>query len=589
MNNIKILDSSLIDQIAAGEVVERPASILKELLENSIDADSKNIKIKIKGGGIKSIQVIDDGIGISKKDINLAFTRHATSKINNIKDLNSIESLGFRGEALPSIASISQVELTSTIKDNLGCTIKINGGKTISIKSKKANQGTAITVSNIFYNTPARRKFLKSMQSEQLYIYKVIRYFFISNPQISFTFINNNKTIYDLKPSNLKKRINDTFPNTNMNELINVDLSKGSLDIRGFCGSLSMLKKRPGEQYLFINDRFVTNKLLNSAVYSCYKTVIKRGEYPFFVLFISMPANDIDVNVHPAKLDVRLKNEWQIYHLVKLAINNSIKNILNMTPYLDKDKHYSAYNNSLNNDQFTGPSINLQNAPREDISKFENNKQLDLDRILSNIETNNDNDNDNNIINSITDGFIWQIHNKYLLTEIKTGIVIIDQHVAHERVLFELAKNALSGSPLPSQTLLFPQTLNLEKDEFDYLTNISHYLEKVGFKFREFGKDTILIEGSPADVSIGMEKKIIKDILEQYIDTKEHESEFIDNIAATYACKSAIKAGDYLDEKERKILIDRLFSTEHPYYCPHGRPIIFNLSMEEIDSRFERI
>lgn len=587
MNNIKILDSSLIDQIAAGEVVERPASILKELLENSIDANSKNIKIKIKGGGINSIQVIDDGIGISKKDINLAFTRHATSKINNIEDLNSIESLGFRGEALPSIASISQVELTSTIKDNLGYTIKINGGKKISIKAKKSNQGTSITVSNIFYNTPARRKFLKSMQSEQLYIYKVIRYFFISNPHISFTFINNNKIIYDLKSSELKKRIIDTFPNTNMNELIEVNLSKDSLDVSGFCGSLSMLKKRPGEQYLFINDRFVTNKLLNSAVYSVYKTVIKRGEYPFFILFISMPTKDIDVNVHPAKLDVRLKNEWQIYHLVKLAINNSLKNILNVAPYLDKDKHYSEYNNSVNNDQFTGPSINMQNAPREDMSKFENNKQLDLDKILSNIEDNNENN--NNIINSISDGFIWQIHKKYLLTEIKTGIVIIDQHVAHERVLFELAKNALSGSPLPSQTLLFPQTLNLEKDEYDYLTNISHYLEKIGFKFREFGKDTILIEGTPADISIGMEKKIIKEILEQYIDTKEHKSEFIDNIAATYACKSAIKAGDYLDEKERKILIDRLFSTEHPYYCPHGRPIIFNLSMDEIDSRFERI
>tara|TARA_B100000029_G_C17245636_1_gene840745 strand:+ start:19 stop:747 length:729 start_codon:yes stop_codon:yes gene_type:complete len=241
----------------------------------------------------------------------------------------------------------------------------------------------------------------------------------------------------------------------------------------------------------------------------------------------------------------------------------------------------------LDDDQLTGPSINMQNAPRQNMSKFENNKQLDLDRILSNIEDNNENS--NNIINSISGGFIWQIHNKYLLTEIKTGIVIIDQHVAHERVLFELAKNALSGSPLPSQTLLFPQTLNLEKDEYNYLTNISHYLEKIGFKFREFGKDTILIEGSPADISIGMEKKIIKEILEQYIDTKEHESEFIDNIAATYACKSAIKAGDFLEEKERKVLVDRLFSTEHPYYCPHGRPIIFNLSMDEIDSRFERI
>ena len=587
MNKIKILDSSLIDQIAAGEVVERPASILKELLENSIDANSTNIKIKIKGGGINSIQIIDDGIGISEKDINLAFTRHATSKINNIEDLNSIESLGFRGEALPSIASISQVELTSTTKNNLGYTIKINGGKTISIKPKKANQGTSITVSNIFYNTPARRKFLKSIQSEQLYIYKVIRYFFISNPDISFTFINNNKIIYDLKPSKLKERIINTFPSTNMNELINVDLSKNSLDVSGFCGSLSMLKKRPGEQYLFINGRFVTNKLLNSAVYSCYKTVIKRGEYPFFILFISMPSEDIDVNVHPAKLDVRLKNDWQIYHLVKLAINNSLKNILNVAPYLDKNKQYSPYNNMLDDDQLTGPSINMQNAPRQNMSKFENNKQLDLDRILSNIEDNNENS--NNIINSISGGFIWQIHNKYLLTEIKTGIVIIDQHVAHERVLFELAKNALSGSPLPSQTLLFPQTLNLEKDEYNYLTNISHYLEKIGFKFREFGKDTILIEGSPADISIGMEKKIIKEILEQYIDTKEHESEFIDNIAATYACKSAIKAGDFLEEKERKVLVDRLFSTEHPYYCPHGRPIIFNLSMDEIDSRFERI
>ena len=597
MAKIHYLESSLIDQIAAGEVIDRPASVVKELIENSLDSGADNIEVHVIKGGHELIQVSDNGCGMNKEDLKLAFMRHATSKIKYLEDLNSISTLGFRGEALPSIASVSMFTALSSEKDSNGYEIKINGSEEKSFKPAAGLSGTTCKVQNLFYNTPARRKFLKKPETEQSVINSMMRRFMLSKPEVAFKMISNNKIVYDVPAQNLSERINSIYGSAFKNGILPVELKKDPYIVTGFTGNLSLVKKRPGEQYIFLNGRFIKNRLLNSAIFSAYQSLIQRGEFPFFVMFLEMPPDLFDVNVHPAKLEVRFVNEWQIYHVIKTSITMVLQDILKVIPDYNTYQHFPEYTPNE-----TG-SLNLEKAPSGSITQFEQapHKRLDTDvaglfdkneaqlqdahfrmeSTLDDIKVHNED------LYPVSD-HIWQIHRKYLITEIKSGLIIIDQHVAHERVLFEEAKKAIEGQGFPSQTVLFPQTLKLQPEEYDSLLEITHYLNKIGFRFREFGENTVIIDEIPPDINWGNESQIIREILDQYISVKNINPSFIDQIAAIYACKSAIKAGDQLKPEERIHLIDRLFSTDHPYYCPHGRPIIINLSINELDQRFER-
>ena len=597
MAKIHYLESSLVDQIAAGEVIDRPASVLKELIENSLDSGADNIEVHVIKGGHELIQVSDNGCGMSQEDLKLAFMRHATSKIKYLEDLNSITTLGFRGEALPSIASVSMFTALSSEKDSNGYEIKINGSEEKSFKPAAGLSGTTCKVQNLFYNTPARRKFLKKPETEQSVINSMMRRFMLSRPEVAFKMISNNKIVYDVPAQNLSERINSIYGSAFKNGILPVELKKDPYIVTGFTGNLSLVKKRPGEQYIFLNGRFIKNRLLNSAIFSAYQSLIQRGEFPFFVMFLEMPPDLFDVNVHPAKLEVRFVNEWQIYHVIKTSITTVLQDILKVIPDYKTYQHFPEYTPNQ-----TG-SLNLEKAPSGSITQFEKapHKRHDTDgadlfdknearlqdahfrmeSTLDDIKVHNED------LHPVSD-HIWQIHRKYLITEIKSGLIIIDQHVAHERVLFEEAKKAIEGQGFPSQTVLFPQTLKLQPEEYDSLLEITHYLNKIGFRFREFGENTVIIDEIPPDINWGNESQIIREILDQYISVKNINPSFIDQIAAIYACKSAIKAGDQLKPEERIHLIDRLFSTDHPYYCPHGRPIIINLSINELDQRFER-
>ena len=597
MAEIHYLESSLVDQIAAGEVIDRPASVLKELIENSLDSGADNIEVHVIKGGHELIQVSDNGCGMSQEDLKLAFMRHATSKIKYLEDLNSITTLGFRGEALPSIASVSMFTALSSEKDSNGYEIKINGSEEKSFKPAAGLSGTTCKVQNLFYNTPARRKFLKKPETEQSVINSMMRRFMLSRPEVAFKMISNNKIVYDVPAQNLSERINSIYGSAFKKCILPVELKKDPYIVTGFTGNLSLVKKRPGEQYIFLNGRFIKNRLLNSAIFSAYQSLIQRGEFPFFVMFLEMPPDLFDVNVHPAKLEVRFVNEWQIYHVIKTSITTVLQDILKVIPDYKTYQHFPEYTPSQ-----TG-SLNLEKAPSGSITQFEQapHKRLDTDitdlfdkneaqlqdahfRMESTLDAIKVHNED---LHPVSD-HIWQIHRKYLITEIKSGLIIIDQHVAHERVLFEEAKKAIEGQGFPSQTVLFPQTLKLQPEEYDSLLEITHYLNKIGFRFREFGENTVIIDEIPPDINWGNESQIIREILDQYISVKNINPSFIDQIAAIYACKSAIKAGDQLKPEERIHLIDRLFSTDHPYYCPHGRPIIINLSINELDQRFER-
>ena len=566
MNIINKLDNQLIDQIAAGEVVDNPASIIKELIENSIDAKSKNISISIFNGGSKEITIIDDGIGMTYDDLQMAFKRFATSKISKQEDLYNIKTLGFRGEALPSIASVSQVTATS-FHNSESNKIIINGGEFISIKPSSSSEGTKIIIKNLFYNVPARKKFLKKESYEYTKILKIFKIYALSNSNISFKLYNNNKLIYNLTKTNSYDRIIELNNNSFKGNLLQIDFKFESFAVKGYIGSLSILRKRRGNQFIFVNDRYIQNRLIDITILNSYRYLIDRGEYPFYFLNIHVPGNTIDANVHPKKTEIKFDNELHIQHNIKKAIVSKLKDFRNVIP--DMYIKSEDYENSI---------IDLP----LDFSSDANKDKSDLDDKVDSMFTQDDEYINSNIK-------VWQIHNKYLLTEISSGLVIIDQHVAHERILYENAKKSLESGGIESQKIMFPISLDFSPDEYNFVIEIIPYLTKIGFDIREFSENSIIIEGTPPELNIGREKEVINQILDNYIENKQLNSSFIDYMAATYACKAAIKAGDKLDDDECISLVDKLFSTKHPYYCPHGRPIIINLSMNDLDKRFERI
>tara|TARA_B100001250_G_scaffold121100_1_gene102795 strand:+ start:3004 stop:4704 length:1701 start_codon:yes stop_codon:yes gene_type:complete len=565
INKVIKLNDKLINQIAAGEVVDNPASVIKELIENSIDAKSKSIKIFIKDGGKKSILILDDGHGMHKEDLINAFERFATSKIENEEDLENINTLGFRGEALPSISSVSKITIKSKNNKNIGHLLEIDGGKILDSKPDGIDKGTSIHVKNLFFNVPARLKFLKKDTTEYQKILVLFKVFALSNPEISFSLYNEKKEIYHLPSSNLESRIINIYGIDYKNSLIEVDFIQDEFKVSGYIGNLSLVKKRRGNQFTFINGRYILNPLINQTVYNSYDSLISRGEFPFFLLNLKLNNSFIDVNVHPKKTEIKFKNELQIQHIVKKSVSKALKNKIEVIPNL-----YTPKENY--NSQIIDLPFNELNKNRNDISKET------VDKMFT----------DNNLALS-NDMKVWQIHNKYILTEISSGLIVIDQHVAHERILYEMAKKSLDGKGLNSQKLMFPITINYTPEDFNNLLDILPYLNKIGFDIREFGNNSVIIEGSPPELSNGKEKEVIDDILDNFIEHKQLNSSFIDYMAATYSCKAAIKAGDKLDESECINLIDKLFSTKHPYYCPHGRPIIINLSINDLDKRFERL
>ena len=565
INKVIKLNDKLINQIAAGEVVDNPASVIKELIENSIDAKSKSIKIFIEDGGKKSILILDDGYGMHKEDLINAFERFATSKIENEEDLENINTLGFRGEALPSISSVSKITIKSKNNKNIGHLLEIDGGKILDSKPDSIDKGTSIHVKNLFFNVPARLKFLKKDTTEYQKILVLFKVFALSNPEISFSLYNEKKEIYHLPSSNLESRIINIYGTDYKNSLIEVDFIQDEFKVSGYIGNLSLVKKRRGNQFTFINGRYILNPLINQTVYNSYDSLISRGEFPFFLLNLKLNNSFIDVNVHPKKTEIKFKNELQIQHIVKKSVSKALKNKIEVIPNL-----YTPKENY--NSQIIDLPFNELNKNRNDISKET------VDKMFT----------DNNLALS-NDMKVWQIHNKYILTEISSGLIVIDQHVAHERILYEMAKKSLDGKGLNSQKLMFPITINYTPEDFNNLLDILPYLNKIGFDIREFGNNSVIIEGSPPELSNGKEKEVIDDILDNFIEHKQLNSSFIDYMAATYSCKAAIKAGDKLDESECINLIDKLFSTKHPYYCPHGRPIIINLSINDLDKRFERL
>ena len=578
MKPILSLPEDLRNKISAGEVIERPASVIKELLENSIDAGATEITVVVEKGGHQLIQVRDNGHGITADGLAQAFLRYTTSKISKVDDLFKIRTLGFRGEALASIAAVSEINVASSVDESAGYQMDLVNGVTDAIKAAPPIGGTEITVRNLFYNTPARKKFLKSATTEFRQIVKMLRRFGLEFPEVSFQLMHNDKTILNLTPENLEERIIALTDPSYRDQLLPVNMIKGDYNISGFVGTLNLVRGRPGEQYLFVNRRFIQNRLLNSAVYAAYESLVKRGEYPFSLLNLVLPPDQLDVNVHPRKIEVRFTDEWRIYHVVKSAVREALASILATIPSFEQHVgQMVTFGKEIDPNQRQEP---LWFTPAK-----QSESGADLQRAKEYVSNLADKKEE---ATAIEGSIMWQVHDKYIISQINSGLVIIDQHVAHERVLFEDALLAFDSTPLSAQTLLFPEILEFSTDEYSVLLDILPYLEKLGFRMKENGQNKILLEAIPSDMGWGNENSVIRDIIDHYVANREKSSSYVENLAASFACHAAVKAGDSLTIEEMQVLVNRLFATKHPYYCPHGRPIIVQLSLEELDQRFER-
>jgi DNA mismatch repair protein MutL len=608
--------------------VQRPESVVKELLENSIDAGSAAIELIVKRAGKSLIQVCDDGSGMIEEDAVLCIQKHATSKVSRLEDLDAIKTLGFRGEALSSIAAVSHLEIKTETRDQeIGTYLKLEENGVIRKDKGSFPKGTCITVKNLFFNVPARRNFLKSDATELKHIIDTFNKISLSRPEINFKLYNEDDLIFVYPEGSLEERIKHVFADNMLDALIPVEEKTEFLNIRGFVGKPTLLKKSKGEQYIFLNNRYVMSKQLNHAVFTAFENILEKGDYPFFILFLELDPSRIDVNVHPSKLEVRFENEKDIYNFLLAVVRKGL-GMHDLVPSMsfvsrpDGAEDFRSQTEKLKFNNFRKLEKNdFSDRPFRESERERERKTAagikfsdeDIDLIFSSITTDLKKSGDLSPAHPFAEkdkkefphtlktgfpagaavpqetSFIIQLHNRYILSQIKSGLMIIDQHVAHERVLYEKALSRLEADLPFSQHLLFPKTLELNPGIYSVIKTLNPFLVKLGFEIKFFSRNTIVIEGVPEDVRPGSEEKVLLEMIDEYAENqREKKLEETDNIAKSYSCKTAIKSGDKLSEKEMRLLIDQLFATSMPYVCPHGRPIVVKISLDEFDRRFGR-
>jgi DNA mismatch repair protein MutL len=610
---IKILPQFIANRIAAGEVVGRPDAVVKELIENAIDAKAQNIQVRIKDAGKSLIHIIDDGSGMSEEDALLCFQRHSTSKISSADDLENITTLGFRGEALASISAVSQVELkTITAGTEFGTMIKNHGSEIIEsepVSGSQISKGTSVTVKNLFFNTPARRNFLKSNQTEFKHIYETFIREAIAYPSAGFSFINDDEEIFDLKSGTLLERLTGIFGSEFSETLLEVSDERELISVYGYISKPSFTKKTKQDQFLFLNNRYVINRNLSFAVHLAYEDLIEKGDYPNFFLFLKLDPRRFDVNVHPSKLEVKFEDERSIFGFIRKAVWRTLdKNNLIVGINLDDDssapvqvktepKIFSASsftkpssaNVHIPFNKNTGSGIIHNIYDNEAEEPVTGNNEQDFLMNIDSIPKQESTKYKHDIDDFSGKNSIWQFQKKYIMYQLENSLMIIDQHAAHERILYEQAVDRLNSNANLSQQLLMPIYVELNAVDYEVERTIEMELRALGFDIELLSKRKVKIRGIPSDVRIGDEGKIIQDIIDEF---KENDIklnlEKRDNLAKSYACKHAIRTGDKLKEDEMLTLIDKLFSTKMPYVCPHGRPTIVKVSMDELDKKFAR-
>lgn len=610
MGRIKILAEAVANRIAAGEVIERPVSVVKELVENAIDAEADQITIIIENGGKSLIQVIDNGVGMQEDDALQSFERHATSKIRTVNDIFNISSLGFRGEALPSIASVSELTMiTRTAEAETATKIDFSGGKFTNLSQTSANRGTSISVRRLFFNIPARKKFLKSTQVEYKHILNYLHYQSIIYPQIHFKFMANGreKLNYPVVEDKLKRMQAIFGSDFHQKDMFPVSLTRDSISIEGYIGGLENEEEMIfAYRYIFVNGRYIKDKIILHAIKTAYEPFIKKyrifqqGKTPPYILFIKLDPSHVDFNVHPAKLEIRFIDPGFVHNSVKNTLSNALLSYENEkyakvkqklatleTPGKPTDLEARIFTQKTDRRRFSDVKKEFENLYQPDMFKSKDKADNILEEKLGTERKEIFLRPEEEVINP------WQLHQSYIFVQIDEGLMIIDQHAAHERILYEKILHRIHGAPAPAQKLLFPLVIDIPP----YLTKVIPQLisenieifEKIGFSLKNFSGNSIVIDEIPVELENWDGGDVFIEILKTLEEEFQETEDFRDSIAKSVACKAAVKAGRKMGRKEMLALINDLFACEVPYFCPHGRPLIIKMTLTDFEKKFKRI
>jgi len=608
---IQLLPDAVANQIAAGEVIQRPASVIKELVENAIDAGAKKIKVIVKDAGKSLIQVIDDGSGMSATDARLSFERHATSKIRKAEDLFAIRTMGFRGEALASIAAIAQVELkTRQEHEELGSHIVINGSELETQEFITCDKGSNFIIKNLFFNIPARRRFLKGESTEFRHILVQFQRIVMCYPDISFSLSHNGHDVYQLPPSNHQKRILHLFGNSIQQNLIPIKTETSLVTINGYIGKPEHAKKTTQHQYFFVNQRFMRHPYFHKAVMMAYDNILAGDTQPSYFIYFDIDPDRIDINVHPTKTEIKFEDSPAVFQIIRAAVKEALGKF-NIVPSIDFDQEGSLDIPILNkNAEFRSPQIGInpnynpfdneedekQTSYTQSSYKKENNNLDNWEQLYAGLEqTQNDVEYTENQQLSFPEeksqqantGNIFMLKNKYIVTPVKSGLMLINKRRAHERILYEQFIMGMQNSHAVSQVSLFPTTLNLSHHDNELLAEIKDDLYSIGFDIQEFGKNSYVINASPAAFENLDPVILIEHFLEIFRGTEgDIKKDAREKIAISMAQAAAIDYVSSLTEYEMKALIDSLFSCQIPNFTPTGKTIIQILGMEEIEKKF---
>jgi DNA mismatch repair protein MutL len=606
MDIIQLLPDSIANQIAAGEVVQRPASAVKELMENAIDAEATHIRLIIKDAGKQLIQVLDNGKGMSETDARMSLERHATSKIRKAEDLFSLRTMGFRGEALASIAAVAQLEMrTRLATEELGTWLTVEASEVKKQETIACEKGTSISVKNLFFNIPARRNFLKSNSVEIRNIVDEFYRLALANPTLAFTYVNGDEVEFDLTAGKLNQRIVALFGKNYQQHMVPCEAETDYVKVAGYVGKPEAAKKTRGEQFLFVNDRFIRSNYLHHAVMKAYEGLLPEGSFPFYVLFLQIDPKHIDVNVHPTKTEIKFDDERSVYGVLQAGVRQAI-GIYSLQPSLDfqndtniieklnaqanpRDVYYEERFQSLHQ------KSNLSNWERlvegEWLSKDPALKPTQVEQLsfsqseASSILLNNSTQE----VPSSDETILFQWQGKFVVRSVKPGLMFIDQQAAHERILFEKFMSQLRTKSGESQQSLFPQSVTLGAADFALLMEMEQEVTALGFRFEVFGKNTVLVNGSPAQLSSGREKQLFEGLLEQFkINQAELSVPLPENLARALAKRASIKSGQKLMTEEMRSLADSLMVCKTPNYTPDGTPTFYIFETGKIETYFKR-
>lgn len=617
-STVTVLSQAVANRIAAGEVVERPAAVVKELIENSIDSGATKITVAIQDAGRTLIRVIDNGCGMNETDVKAALGRHATSKLQRFEDLESLNTFGFRGEALPSVAAVSRLEIVSRPHDaEVGTQLKVSGGNIDRCEPISASPGTSISVNTLFYNVPARRKFLHSDATEFKWIAMAFRQFALAFPEISFELFRGKTKVFDLQAAPPIKRIAEMFGDDIAEELIEINLDREWIKVTGFISPPSLTQRNRDSQYLFLNRRPIQSPTLNHSIYQSCEPYFISGGHPIYLLFIEISPDRFDINVHPAKKQAKFADESGVRSSIWSAVRNAITGARTPNEFdtgrsADHDSVAKKDNSPAQGElapiktpshlQAFTPIPRHYNAPRAPLLPFPVDDKSSEAQESTSLTTPQDSilpadfprsgidfghEFDSNAMQQDSPR-IWQAFDTYLISPLKTGLAFIDQHIAHERILYERALSAMERVPWDSQQILFPVTISVAAEDVDLILEAIPLFEAMGFAIEQFGPLDFRVLAVPAGVRISDESEMVLGIFEEYRKGITSDTDPRKLLAASFACHAAIKANQPLKPAEMQQLIEDLFRTEDPEFCPHGRPIYHVLNRKEIDKWFKR-